>query len=135
MLRVGVLVAPLPDGPPALDIPVGGLEAGQQRGWIGGEERCDEHRVARQLVERVEGTAPRSRISGSHIRAAPTSIHSVSNFDTRAAVPIPLNHSSRTRSAESCAKPCTFAFAASSVRGWIRNSKRALKRSARRIRR
>src|SRR6267378_1213439 len=60
MLRVGVLLPPLPDGPPTLDVPVGGLEAGQQRGWIGGEERRDEHRVARQLVERVEGTAPRS---------------------------------------------------------------------------
>src|SRR6266480_819110 len=78
---------------------------------------------------------PASRISGSQILAAPTSIHSVKSFETRLAVAIPLNHSSRTRSAESCANPCTFAFAASRVRGWIRNSNRALKRSARRIRR
>src|SRR5258708_6388164 len=64
---------------------------------------------------------PGSRISGSHIRAAPTSIHSVSSFETRLAVAIPLNHSSRTRSAESCANPCTFAFAASRVPASIRN--------------
>src|SRR5205814_568275 len=73
---------------------------------------------------------PASRISGSQILAAPTSIHSVSSFETRLAVAIPLNHSSRTRSAESCANPCTFAFAASRVRGWIRNSNRALEQAA-----
>ena len=79
--------------------------------------------------------SPFSRISGSHILAAPTSTQSATNFETRCAVAIPLNHSSRTRSADSCARPCTFAFAASSVRAWIRNSKRALKRRPRRIRR
>ena len=65
-------------------------------------------------------TAPSSPlpapISGSQIRVAPTSRHSVTSFDIFFAVCSPLNHSSRTRSAESCASPCALALAASSVR-------------------
>src|SRR2546430_12271705 len=41
-----------------------------------------------------------SRISGSQIRVAPTSTHSVTSFETLWAVAIPFHHSSRTRSEE-----------------------------------
>src|SRR2546427_154595 len=43
--------------------------------------------------------------------------------------------SPRTRPADGWARPATFASAPSSVRAWIRTSKRALKRRARRTRR
>src|SRR6266566_2707608 len=67
---------------------------------------------------------PFPEISGNHILAAPTSIHRASSLETRPAVRIPLNHSSRTRSAESCDRPWALAFAASSVPAWMRMSRR-----------
>src|SRR6266540_1659503 len=51
MLRIRILVAPLADGPPALDVLVGGLEPREERGGIGGEKRRDQHRIARELVD------------------------------------------------------------------------------------
>ena len=79
--------------------------------------------------------SPFATISGSQIRAAPISRHRFASLLAFLAWTKPLNHSSRTRSADSCASPDTLALAASSVRAWMRNSKRALKRSARRMRR
>src|SRR5712664_1227570 len=47
---IGVIPAPFPNGPPALDVPVRALEPDQQRRWILCDVRRHEHRIPRQLV-------------------------------------------------------------------------------------
>src|SRR5207249_2099115 len=58
VLRIRILVAPLADSPPALDVLVGGLEPSEERGRIGGQKCRDQHRVARELVDGLQRLPP-----------------------------------------------------------------------------
>src|SRR5207245_731803 len=60
VLRVGILLPPLPDRAPALDVLRRALEARQQRRRIARQERRNEHRITWQPVQGLLLPAPRS---------------------------------------------------------------------------
>src|SRR5438876_1178565 len=57
---VGILVAPLADHPRAFDVLGGAPEPGHQRGRIPSQERGEQHRITRELVQGLQLPAPRS---------------------------------------------------------------------------